>query len=316
MKYAPVPTTAQLSQLASDLDGRDTARFVRRFQGGLGCTSDLLEIRSAVGVSRLAVLRRYGDWYDDDDAADDVARRETAALSAAGDAGVPVPELIWTDTGGIFEETAVVISYIHGSPYFLPRDSRDWIEQLAWAMASVHEVPVTVDLRAILLDHSKEMSDRMAESEPSARFMENPLGVPLWELRRKLMEVHASTETVFLHSDLWPGNTLWRNEQLVAVIDWEDAGIGDPALDVAYCANELRYLGWEDLADQFIAAYRSITGRSLGSLPLWTVTALIRPLPDIARWMPSWRAMGLDVEADNIRANWKRVAERAIADWS
>ncbi len=314
LKYAPIPTADQLSQLASELGGKSTVRFVRRFQGGLGCTSDLLEIHRAISGTELVVLRRYGDWYGDDESTDEVARREAAALIAANAGGVTVPQLIWSDRAGTFDETAVVISFIDGEPYFSPGDPHDWIEQLVRAMVSVHEVPVTADLRPVLLDHRRQLSDQLAESEPSERFTENSLGVPLWELRRKLIEADDSTETVFLHSDLWPGNTLWRDEQLVGVIDWEDAGFGDPSVDVAYCANELRYLGWDGLADRFIAEYRSKTGRSLDSLPLWTVSGLVRPLPDIARWMPSWTAMGLDVDADSIRANWNRVAEQAIAE--
>ena len=38
---------------------------------------------------------------------------------------------------------------------------------------------------------------------------------------------------VLLHGDFWPGNTLWRDGKLVAVIDWEDAALGDPLADLA-----------------------------------------------------------------------------------
>jgi aminoglycoside phosphotransferase (APT) family kinase protein len=38
---------------------------------------------------------------------------------------------------------------------------------------------------------------------------------------------------VLLHGDFWPGNALWRDGALVAILDWEDAAIGDPLADVA-----------------------------------------------------------------------------------
>jgi aminoglycoside phosphotransferase (APT) family kinase protein len=36
--------------------------------------------------------------------------------------------------------------------------------------------------------------------------------------------------SVLLHGDFWPGNTLWKDGQLVAIIDWEDAASGDLSL--------------------------------------------------------------------------------------
>ena len=44
-----------------------------------------------------------------------------------------------------------------------------------------------------------------------------------------------------LHGDFWPGNLLWNNGQLVGIIDWEDAAIGDPLADLAKC--RLEFLG-------------------------------------------------------------------------
>ena len=36
-----------------------------------------------------------------------------------------------------------------------------------------------------------------------------------------------------LHGDYWPGNILWKDGRLAAVIDWEDACLGDPLVDLA-----------------------------------------------------------------------------------
>ena len=40
-----------------------------------------------------------------------------------------------------------------------------------------------------------------------------------------------------LHADLGPGHVLCRDGHVVGVIDWSDARIGDPALDLAWCLN-------------------------------------------------------------------------------
>jgi len=58
---------------------------------------------------------------------------------------------------------------------------------------------------------------------------------PLWPLPQK----NAST---LLHGDFWPENTLWQNEKLVAVIDWEDAERGDPLIDFAKSRSEIVWI--------------------------------------------------------------------------
>ncbi|MCI0397582.1 MAG: phosphotransferase [Chloroflexi bacterium] len=55
--------------------------------------------------------------------------------------------------------------------------------------------------------------------------------------RRPLPQHNPS---VLLHGDFWPGNTLWQDGKLVAVIDWEDARSGDPLIDLAISRLDIR----------------------------------------------------------------------------
>ena len=106
---------------------------------------------------------------------------------------------------------------------------------------------------------------------------------------------------VYVHHDFWPGNTLWLDEKLVAVIDWEGGAIADPALDVAYCALDMQLLGLSEAAEVFVEVYRQHSGRSLENLRYWELLALCRPMPDIAIWVPGWQAMGIEISADEAR---------------
>ncbi len=122
-------------------------------------------------------------------------------------------------------------------------------------------------------------------------------------------------EPCFVHNDYWPGNVLSRGGRLIAVIDWEDAGFGDPMVDVAYCESDMRYAGLDDAADRFIAKYVEKSGRDLVSLELWAVMALARPLPDIARWLESWQMMGQPgMRAGVLRSRHTRLIEMALGD--
>ena len=76
---------------------------------------------------------------------------------------------------------------------------------------------------------------------------------------------------VLLHGDFWPENLIWQNGRIAAVLDWEDAALGDPLSDVACTCLELRYVFGDRGATRFREAY----GRSVPLDPrrfaLWQI---------------------------------------------
>jgi hypothetical protein len=51
------------------------------------------------------------------------------------------------------------------------------------------------------------------------------------------------------------------------------------------------------------------------SLPLWNIIAQTHPFPDIAKWLPSFHAMGWpDITVDELRARHMNQIERALAE--
>ena len=79
---------------------------------------------------------------------------------------------------------------------------------------------------------------------------------------------------VLLHGDYWPGNVIWQDGRLVAVIDWEDAGLGDPLADLATARAELLCHHGDDAMDQFTDRYLAVHHNTIGPLsldwlPLW-----------------------------------------------
>ncbi|MDX1468000.1 MAG: phosphotransferase [Acidimicrobiia bacterium] len=306
--YAPLPTEEQLLKLASEWAPGSVVTHERRIEGGLGCTMDVVSGGDGEGSAVRAVLRRYGPWGNPSD--DHPAPVEAHVLALAERHGVPVPHLLWVDSHGVFEEPAVLISYIDGTPVTKPPKLSDWADQLAAAAARIHSVPLSdVDYEAIEMarpgsnDDGKTIPDELAP---------HPLGPQLWEqiLQRRARLVPE--ESCLLHADFWPGNTLWRDGGLVAVVDWEHPLIGDPALDVAYAAMDMRYVGLGEAADRFVATYREMTGRLLPNLGYWTAIALARPMPDIARWHPSFVAFGHDLSADDLRDRHAHLIQREL----
>lgn len=263
---------------------------VRRLAGGMSARSDLL-----LAGGRPVVLRRHGDWSVGFD--DGVADRESAMFRLGHAAGV-APQPLWA--GDLLGRTALVVEAVDGHPLLTPDDPFDWAQQLASVLARIHAI--TPDGDALAHIAAAPLSPQ--EQPPEPQMFEHPDAERLFA---RLGELERSNESVFIHGDYWPGNTIWKDNELVAVIDWEAAEMGDPASDVAYCACDLHYYGLPEAANLFVETYKALTHRTLDSLPYWTVAALCRPLPDIAQWLPSWEGLGRIEDVEVARERHRRL---------
>ena len=87
-----------------------------------------------------------------------------------------------------------------------------------------------------------------------------------------------------LHGDLWSGNMVWRDGRLVAVIDWEDAAVGDPLVDLAVTRLEVLWAHGAAAMWTVTKLYQSQTGINLSDLAIWDLCAALRPIPLISGW--------------------------------
>ena len=94
---------------------------------------------------------------------------------------------------------------------------------------------------------------------------------------------------VVLHGDYWPGNVLWQDGRLVAVIDWEDASLGDPLADLATARVELLCRYGDDAMERFTTRYLAVHQDTSGplrldSLPLWELYVSASALAAMGGW--------------------------------
>jgi aminoglycoside phosphotransferase (APT) family kinase protein len=140
----------------------------------------------------------------------------------------------------------------------------------------------------------------------------HPRGNELLSRCEERREDLVVVEPVYVHHDYWAGNTLWLESRLVAVVDWEGGSIGDPAIDVAYCSFDMRLLGMDEAAAHFVDVYSYESGRGLENLDYWNLMALCRPMPDVALWVPGWKAMGVGISTEKARARHDRLIGEAL----
>ncbi|NIS35883.1 MAG: phosphotransferase, partial [Actinobacteria bacterium] len=70
---------------------------------------------------------------------------------------------------------------------------------------------------------------RVREDELDASIREDEI-VPLL---RDRWPFPAPNPDALLHGDFWMGNVVWDGDEIAAVIDWEEACVGDPLADLA-----------------------------------------------------------------------------------
>jgi aminoglycoside phosphotransferase (APT) family kinase protein len=316
MPIPPAPTPAQFEQVALAIDPKARVVSTHKLLGGLGCRMDVLELLLGDGSTQRVVTRQY--WVKDNPSTDKRPIGESKILTALKGNGVPAPEpILDEDTASeIFGRPGLVISYINGMPNLGPANPQDWARQLARAMAKIHTTVVPSELEKLPQAHLPSLEKWMNADEPPKRFARHELGVELWHAMRSLWPDVDTSARQIVHSDFWPGNTLWRAEQLLAVVDWEWPSLGVPSDDVGYFLSDAVYAGF-DIEETFIKTYEEASGKPVTDLLFWKMLAAAMPLPDAGPWAKGYKELGLrHMNADEIRQAHSKHITNLLAEFN
>jgi aminoglycoside phosphotransferase (APT) family kinase protein/ADP-ribose pyrophosphatase YjhB (NUDIX family) len=102
-------------------------------------------------------------------------------------------------------------------------------------LRALHDMPPTIYIESGIPDEVAARSELLATLE---RLLHRVLPLLPEDLQRPgsalLRRVALKTPTGLVHGDLGPHHLLVRDDRVVGVIDWSDARVGDPALDLAW----------------------------------------------------------------------------------
>ena len=112
---------------------------------------------------------------------------------------------------------------------------------------------------------------------------------------------------MLLHGDYWPGNVLWKDGALAAVIDWEDAARGDPLGDLANARLELLFFFGPDAPADFTRRYLAASPIDTTDLPSWDLAVALRPIVPFTTMFPD------EPTARTMRARHRWFVEQALA---
>jgi aminoglycoside phosphotransferase (APT) family kinase protein len=270
-------------------------------EGGVSAQVTALGIEHPDGRTERLVIRRHGAI--DKGHNPDIARDEFSLLVMLHQAGLAVPKPVYLDSANhIFPTPYIVVEYVDGSTEIAPAVLPDALRQMAVFLARLHALD--------LGQHGVQFLSH--REQPVGSILQHLRHTPNADRIRAALDARGPFapmgESVLLHGDFWPGNIMWRDGRIAAVLDWEDAAIGDPLADLAGCRLELIWkIGSGAMAD-FTTRYISMTSIDLTDLPFWELHVASGAAAHLSEW-------GLDpaTEAD-MRLKTNAFLERAASD--
>lgn len=270
---ATVAAYRRFEKLVRRFDPQARLKRHRSLPGGYSADVTVLELETGDGRTRKLIHRLHGavDLQQNPNVASD----EYRVLQLAHVAGLASPAPVYLDvTDPLFPSPSLLVEYVEGVTDLKPEDPADYVRQMARELARIHQMDTAgrdLDFLLRLEDDCTESIGRQGDPDivsTDERALLDLL-VPCWPLPRP-------NPPVVLHGDYWPGNTLWRDGHLTAVIDWEDTRRGDPLFDVSNARFEILMLFGPEIMDTFTSHYESLNPVDFGCLPWWDLYTAMR----------------------------------------
>lgn len=247
----------------------------QRLTGGVSADVHRLDLKFADGRTTSVVLRAHGARHSGHS-----AELEYQLLQALYSGGLPVPEPLLVDaSGSLLPDAFLVIAFVEGSSTIPAGQELQYIDKMADELAKVHA------------SSTSNLPSLPARNDPLPEVFEYlPEGAEWEDLHAHLRACPYTTymgSPKLLHGDFWPENLLWEQGAVTAILDWEDAAIGDPLSDVAAARVELRYKFGKAAMQRFTEAYARHQDVDHERLLLWQVYVAAAA----QRFMEQW---GLD----------------------
>jgi aminoglycoside phosphotransferase (APT) family kinase protein len=268
---AAVTAPADFDALARVVQRMDPAATLLRawpLTGGVSAQVTALEVARADGHTERLVVRRHGAT----DLAHNprIARDEHELLRIARAHGLAAPRSYgYDESGELLPTPYLVTEFVEGETAFEPADLNGYLAQAAAQLAAIHGVPDSPELdflprAATALDALRQQPDDSL-NERHIRATLEAAGPPA--------PVNAPA---LLHGDYWPGNLLGRAGALAAVLDWEDARVGDPLTDLGNSRLEFLCFFGPDAMRAFTERYLAAAPIDTRPLPSWDLRAALR----------------------------------------
>ena len=238
-----------------------------------GVSSEVFLIEAKQNKTKIKLVLRYeaGPPSKND------IKNEFNLLQALANTNIPSAEPLFIDTScKILDKPFMLLSFLEGDINIPNTDNLDLITKMADQLRSIHSInPALLPDLPIQIDPIEGLLKYL------------PKGVEWMEIKNYLSSLKNTAfegQRVFLHGDFWPGNILWAKDQIVAVIDWDYAAIGDPISDLAVSSLEMRYEFGKEGMNQLCEAYLKHSMIDNSRFSLWLISIASSTLHFINQW--------------------------------
>tara|TARA_Y100000310_G_scaffold143665_1_gene142985 strand:- start:325 stop:1254 length:930 start_codon:yes stop_codon:yes gene_type:complete len=249
--------------------------------GGVSATTTVLEVSQSNGRNKKLLVRQHGERDLKNNP--DIAKDEFNLLKTLHEIGLSVQKPYFLDTSNkIFSQPYIVIEYVNGKTDLKPKELATFLSSLASHLAKIHQINISKHDLSFLRKQNDNFSKIIEEK--SAK-LDKPLSEEkIRDVLKSVWPLKQKNETILLHGDFWPGNTLWQDGRLVAIIDWEDAALGDPLSDLANCRLEIIWAFGIEAMEDFTKYYKSKNKIDFANLPYWDLCAALKPCGKLSEW--------------------------------
>jgi aminoglycoside phosphotransferase (APT) family kinase protein len=273
-------TAPVLDWLADVLESAAPLRSAQLLSGSSSAT--LYALRPDSGPELVLRLYTKAEWLAEEP---DVPLHEAANLRKLVSSGLPVPKLVALDPDGSrCGVPALLMTRLPGRIELTPPDLDDWLRQLAGLLPRLHAISPA--------GHPWKYAPYTSLSR---------LAVPAWTRKPALWErairfasrpLPPFTPT-FIHRDFHPVNVLFENGRLSGWVDWPNACVGPPGVDVAHCRVNLSAMYGLAVADRFLDYCQGAMASYWQYDPIWDLISVLDMDPGPPDVYPPWLDFGL-----------------------
>jgi aminoglycoside phosphotransferase (APT) family kinase protein len=204
--------------------------------------------------------------------ADQIATN-AAALTVAEQHGLPAPRLLAADLGGrAATPPASLESVVPGISTWPATPSTQLLLAAGAAIAQVHSV---------ILDRQPQLPFRprpiAVDDFAHARRVGQMPTTALLQLADDRVQAIKAPEApvVFVHGDVWPGNTVLAGGEVRALIDWKTAGVGNPGVDLGELRKQVAIRYDDDAARHVLEGWERASGARADDIAYWDAVAAL-----------------------------------------
>lgn len=281
--------------------------------GGLSASMTSVKIRLPDGKIKIIIVRQPAHSTTIGNLEN--TKREFQLLSFLVSQNIKVPAPLFIDeTNTINNRTSLILNYIKGSSRFPKRGAKKFYQESAWYLVKIHTLPIK-DLG--FLPSQTDWINDVLENEPAV-INSIMLEANIRDQLRKYRPISPPEKPALLHGDYWPGNWLWSQDSLAAIIDWEDAEIGHPLYDLAVSRLDLCWICSPETMRQFTAAYQSRQPFNETQLAWWDLFAALRLIrlagQSLTNWVSFFHPYGRkDITETTMLKNYRLFVQDALS---